>query len=85
MNIEFYKKQFDSLFANPSEPIEHYSKRGYWVAKETFDNAIMFVGLNPSYPHEDYDESKRMFYDISKQKHPYFKQIREFHKKIVDN
>jgi len=40
----------------------------------------MYIGLNPSYPHSDYEMSERTFYDEYYQSHnAYFKQIERFH------
>ncbi|MBN2662279.1 MAG: hypothetical protein JXR68_01405 [Bacteroidales bacterium] len=83
MNLEILKSKFDELFENPSETIEHYAKRGYWITKETQNNSIMYIGLNPSYPHLDYQMSERLFYDEYQQTHhAYFKQIEQFHNTI---
>lgn len=80
MNVETLKSKYDALFDNTSETLSHYSKRGYWITKETMDNSIMFIGLNPSYPHKDYEMSERIFYNEYEQSiHPYFKQIEHLH------
>lgn len=86
MNIETLKNKFDNLFENTSESINHYAKRGYWITKETNNNSIMYIGLNPSYPHLDYQMSERLFYDEYQQTHhAYFKQIDRFHKKLEND
>ncbi|SFF46985.1 hypothetical protein [Sunxiuqinia elliptica] len=83
MNIEILKSKFDDLFENTSEAIEHYANRGYWITKETNNNSVMYIGLNPSYPHQDYQMSERLFYDEYQQTcYAYFKQIERFHDKL---
>lgn len=83
MNVETLKKKFDDLFKTPSELINHYAKRGYWITKETKCNAIMYIGLNPSYPHLDYQMSEKLFYDeIEQTHHSYYKQIDRFHNSL---
>jgi hypothetical protein len=80
MNISILKNEFDDLFENTSGLIEHYAKRGYWITNETINNSIMYIGLNPSYPHLDYRMSERLFYNEYQQTEiAYYKQITRFH------
>lgn len=83
MNVENLKSEFDALFENNSETLRHYSQRGYWITKETKDNSVMYIGLNPSYPHKDYEMSEKIFYNENEQSiHSYFKQIEQLHNNL---
>jgi len=83
MNIENLKDKFDDLFEKASDSLSHYAKRGYWITRETQNDSVMYIGLNPSYPHSDYQMTERLFYDEYKQvEYAYYKQIERFHNEL---
>ncbi|NME72794.1 hypothetical protein [Flammeovirga aprica] len=65
------------------EGLSEYSRRGYWISKEIVENSILYLGMNPSYPHKQYEFRERIFFHTENEisKHNYFKVINSFHNK----
>ena len=84
MLIKHLKSRIDSIFQGESEIIKEYSKRGYWVPNEVCEKSIFFMGLNPSYPHKNYEVTDRIFYDISEQDDHYFRQLKKLYEDISE-
>jgi hypothetical protein len=74
-----YKAEFAKLFSR-SEPLFLQLERGYAMPKIIEKNAILFIGLNPSYEPSRLGEKDRYshFYSLDQEAGRYFKKFIEF-------
>ncbi len=75
-----YKKALDAIWNNPKYKDIYLLDRGYAVQQEMSENAILYMGINPSIQEGEQTElsqkERRLFYDLHRiQPHKYFQKF----------
>lgn len=84
LNIEeLYKNEIDSIWRDENFKLVPFFDRGYAIQKHITHDAILFIGINPSFNEKRSSKEKNFFYVNHEQKevYQYFKKFQDISQK----
>lgn len=72
-----HENELKALFKK-YEGLDIVSNRGFASSDELHRNALLFIGINPSYSEKEADNEKSYFYNLLQEKNAYQKYFRRF-------